>query len=248
MNRYSFAATVAAVFLIGSIPYPSNFAIDGTGPRVSSTATQNAPSLITASNGDFAIEIAASEYEIKDVIVVEIRNAVGDLRLKVFAPKFAAVSCLELRPPDESTRLFFWQAKTAGLYLVEASDEAKDVFVKVTVGKIPPSDNDNDDGNDDGQPINPPAPKQKVGGVVIVEEKDDFTHAKAIQKSSTWANMKTFVKDAKWFDDDQPAAAPFATAARAAGLPAILLFDQSGNLIETRPLPQTEAELLELVK
>lgn len=110
-----------------------------------------------------------------------------------------------------------------------------------------PDPDPKDDQDKDGQNDT----REKVRGVLVIQQKDKADPlANAILMSETWRNIRTTIdsKNAFWMDADQERAKTYLPAARRAGLPAVLLFNEKMELLEVRRLPKTESEFAELLK
>ena len=121
-----------------------------------------------------------------------------------------------------------------------------------TVLKAKPGPDDDEEEKKPPKPEPDPKPTEKVSAVVVIEQRSDFNEAtRILQKSEAWRKLSTskdIVQRASWYDIDNPEASAFKSAAEAVGLPAILLFDESGDFIQAYPLPKTGPELMELIK
>jgi len=122
--------------------------------------------------------------------------------------------------------------------------------LKAAKKKDPPPDEDDDEEKTEPKPD--PKPNANIGAVVVIEQRDKLDEAaRNIRMSDAWRKLSTtkdIVKKASWYDVDNPEASEYVAAAREAGLPAILLFDEKGKFVKAFPLPKSEKDLLELVK
>lgn len=155
---------------------------------------------------------------------------------------------------ETATRTWVVSTAAPGEYLVEFNlpiRRAPECLVVIT-GKAPqpPPDGDEgaDDGKDDKQPDegDDPPPAADVAGVVVIADATDL-EAADLQLGETWINIKKYVKTARWFAPGAKGSEPYVDAAKAVGLPAVLLFNDKGNLIRTVKLPATDAAFKELV-
>jgi len=95
-------------------------------------------------------------------------------------------------------------------------------------------------------PAPPPVPTQKMAWAVVIEQAEQRTYQQAavLNDAAMWDRLRA--KGHKWriYDADNPPAASkgFVAAAKAVGMPALLIVSDAGKLIEVMKMPETTAE------